>query len=66
MKCSTVMLQNLLYFTHKKTSTVFFHFSLGMNALVYVDIYQGFHKGKSKVARNEQQQQKKTTWFFDT
>ena len=29
-----------------------FTFSL-MNALVYADIDQGIHKGKSKVARNE-------------
>ena len=33
-----------------------------MNALVYVDIDQGIHKGKSKVARNEKR--KKTTWVF--
>ena len=26
-----------------------------MNVLVYVDIDQGIHKGKSKVARNEKQ-----------
>ena len=59
-KCSSEMLQNLLYFMYKKTNVVFlvFHFvqlyfSL-MNALVYVDIaYQGIHKGKSKVAQNE-------------
>ena len=42
MKCSSEMLQNLLYFT----------FSL-MNVLVYVNIDQGIHKGKSKVTRNK-------------
>ena len=31
-----------------------FTFSL-MNALVYADIDQGIHKGKSKVARNDKQ-----------
>ena len=36
-------------------------FSL-LNALVYVNIDQGIHKGKSNVARNEKQ--KKTTWVF--
>ena len=30
-----------------------------MNALVYVDIDQGIHKGKMKVALNEKQ---KNTW----
>ena len=34
-----------------------FHFSL-INALVYVDIDQGIHKGKMKVAQNE------TVWVF--
>ena len=38
-----------------------FHFPL-MNALVYVDIDQGIHKGKTKVAINEKR--KKTTWVF--
>ena len=33
-----------------------------MNALVYVDIDQGIHKGKSKVAQNEKR--KKTMWGF--
>ena len=33
-----------------------------MNALVYVNIDQGIHKVKLKVARNEKQ--KKTTWVF--
>ena len=32
-----------------------------MNALVYVDIDQGIHEGKSKVARNEKR--KKLRWF---
>jgi hypothetical protein len=58
-KCSSKMLQNLLYFVYKKTHVVFsffiscnFAFSL-MNSLVYVDIDQGIHKGKSGVARGE-------------
>ena len=34
-----------------------FTFSL-MNAFVFVDIEQGNHKGKSKVARNEKQNKK--------
>ena len=29
-----------------------------MNALAYVDIDQGIHKGKMKVARNEKQKKK--------
>ena len=33
-----------------------------MNALVYVNIDQGIHKGKMKVAQNEKQ--KKTTRVF--
>ena len=32
-----------------------------MNALVYVDIDQGIHKGKMKVAQNEKR--KKLLWF---
>ena len=69
MKCSSETLQNLLYLMYKKTHVVFFRFSFHatlcfylMNALVYVDIDQGIHKGKSKVARNEKQ--KKTMWVF--
>ena len=34
------------------------------NPHLYVDIDQGIHKGKSKVARNEKQ--KKTMWVFYT
>ena len=61
-KCYSEMLQNLLYFMHKKTHVVLFRFSFRatlyfnlMNALVYVDIDQGegIHKEKYKVARNE-------------
>ena len=44
----------------KENPSSFFHFSFRatfifplMNALVYVDIYQGIHKGKMKVARIE-------------
>ena len=44
----------------KDNPSSFFHFSFRatlsftlMNALVYVDIAQGIHKGKMKVARNE-------------
>ena len=33
-----------------------------MNALFYVKIDQSFHKGKSKVVRNEKR--KKTKWLF--
>ena len=45
---------------YKKIHVLFFHFSLHatllftfMNALVYVDISQGIHKVKSKVAHNK-------------
>ena len=50
-----------MYLYKKKTQVVFlflffissnFHF-YRMNALVYVDIDQGIHKGKMKVAQNE-------------
>ena len=51
MKCSSETLQNLLYFMYKKTP-------------VYVDIDQGIHKGKSKVARNEKR--KKLRGFSHT
>ena len=54
------MLQSLLYFMYQKTCVVFFCFSFRatlyfylINALVYVDIDQDIHKGKSKVARNK-------------
>ena len=53
------MLQNLVYFMYKKTHVVFFFFHFEQlsffpyECLVYVDIDQGIHKGKSKVARNE-------------
>ena len=61
MKCSSETLQNLLYFMYKKSHVLvflFFHFVqfyifTFMNALVYVDIDKGIHKGKSKVAQNE-------------
>ena len=61
MKCSSEKLQNLQYFMYKKTHVgSFFRFSFRailyfylVNALVYVNIDQGIHKGKSKVARNE-------------
>ena len=33
-----------------------------MNALFYVDIDQSFHKGKSKIVRNEKQ--KKPEWHI--
>ena len=68
MKRSSETLQNLLYFMYKKIHVVFFHFSFHatlffylMNALVYVDIDKGIHKGKSKVAQNEKQ---KKMWIF--
>ena len=62
------MLQNFLYLYKKKTQVVFFvfHFEqlsfFPFNALVYVDIDQGIHKVKMKVARNEKQ--KKILGFF--
>ena len=68
-KCSSETLQNLLYFMYKKNPRSFFRFSFRatlyfylMNALVYVDIDQGTHKGKSKVAQNEKR--KKLRGFF--
>ena len=65
------MLQNLPYFWNMKIENThsFFRFSFRatlffplMNALVYVNIDQGIHKGKLKVAQNEKR--KKTTWVF--
>ena len=54
---SEEMLQNFLYLYKKKTQAVFFILSnfpfYLMNALIYVDIDQGIHKVKRKVARNE-------------
>ena len=53
------MLQNLVCLWKKKTHVVFLLFILSnfqfplMNARVYVDIDQGIHKGKIKVALNE-------------
>ena len=49
------MLQNLLCLWKKKTHVVFFvlHLEQLSFALVYVDIDQGIHKGKMKVALNE-------------
>ena len=38
------------FFRFSFRATLYFYL---MNALVYVDIAQGIHKGKSKVARNE-------------
>ena len=58
-------------FIEKENPSSFFRFSFQaalsstlMNALdlVYVDIDQGIHKGKMKVALNEKQ--KKTMWVF--
>ena len=53
-------LQNFLHLHKKKNSRSFFRFSFWanfifpfMNALVYVDIDQGIHKGKMNVAPNE-------------
>ena len=67
MKCSSETLQNLIHFVYKKTPCSLFRFSFRatlyfylMNALVYVDIHQGIHIVKCKVARNT----KKTTWVF--
>ena len=56
----TKMLQNVPHFWNTKTQVVFFSFFISfnlifplMNALVYVNIDQGIHKEKTKVARNE-------------
>ena len=61
------MLQNQLYFMHKKTYVVIlffissnFEFYL-TNSLFYIGIDQGIHKVKLKVARNEKQI--KLHWF---
>ena len=55
-------------FMEKENPSSFFRFSFRatlnfplMNALVYVDIAQGIHKGKMKVALNEKR--KKLRWF---
>ena len=59
---------SMLYLWKKKTQVVVFVFNfeqlwlLYYNALVYVDIDQGIHKVKLKIACNEKQ--KKTTWVF--
>ena len=58
--CSGEMLRILPYFMYKKTPAVFclffiscnFQFYL-MNSMVYVDIDQGIHRWKMKVAWNE-------------
>ena len=58
-QCSSETIQNLLFFMYRKTCIVFLFFILCnftfflMNALIYVDIDQGIHMGKSKVAWNE-------------
>ena len=49
-------LRNFLYLYKEKTHVVFSFFIFPfMNALVYVDIGQGIHKVKMKVAWNEKQ-----------
>ena len=53
---------------HKQAQVVFlilcdFTFSL-TNALVYVNIDQGIHKGKMKVARNEKQKKNYMGFLF--
>ena len=62
------IIQNLLCLCKKKTQVVFsffissnFNFYL-MNALVYVDIDQGIHKGKNESCLKWKT--KKTTWVF--
>ena len=45
-----VSLNPCSFFRFSFRATLYFYL---MNALVYVDIDQGIHKGKSKVARNE-------------
>ena len=56
-------LQFIIFLEYKNS----FHFVLPlffllMNALVYIDIDQGIHYGKNKVARNEKR--KKQLWVF--
>ena len=57
MKLSSKTLQKLPYFWNMKTRVVFsFHATLFfplMNTLAFVDIDQGIHLGKNKVAQNE-------------
>ena len=64
MKLSSKTLQNLPYFCNKKTLIVFvggFHLgqlwtlTLTVDTLVYIDLDQGIHYYKSKVAQNEKQ-----------
>ena len=58
MKSSSKMLQNFVIFYTYEFPNMFFpfcatlFFSL-MKAAVYVDIDQGIHQGKNKVAQNE-------------
>ena len=66
---SRKMLQNFLYLHKKKNSSSFFRFSFWatfifpfMNALVYVDIDQGIHKGKNESC--SKWKTKKITWVF--
>ena len=47
----------------KESHVVNFHFSL-MNVLVYVNIDQGIHKGKMKVAWNEKQKKNYMGFVF--
>ena len=70
-KSSNEMLQNLPYFIYMKAQSCFFRFSFRaslyfylMNALVYVDIDQGIHKVKMKVARNEKQKKVLGLYFY--
>ena len=63
-------LQNLLCLCKKKNHVIFlfiissnFTFSL-MNALVYVCIDQGIHKGKGKVTQNEKRKKLHGFSFF--
>ena len=59
MKCSREILQKLTYIWNKKTQIVFFvfHFELvfgfvTVDVMVHVDMDQGIHRNKSKVAQN--------------
>ena len=66
---SVETIQNFLYLYKKKTQVVSFCLSFGatfifpfINALVYVDIDQGIHKGKNESC--SERKMKKTTWVF--
>ena len=67
-KCSSKIIQNWLYLMYRNNLVISFNFILcnftlsNMNILVYVNMDQGIHKGKSKVGQKENQQ--KAAWVF--